>query len=54
LLMYLSTVGTSRVDDPRDKWHSGWWPLKTILWIIFTIVPFFLPSVVIQFYGAFP
>ncbi|KAG0587186.1 hypothetical protein KC19_2G146500 [Ceratodon purpureus] len=50
-LMYLTTVGTSRKDDPRDKWHSGWWPIKTGLWIIFTIVPFFLPSVVIQLYG---
>jgi len=50
-MMYLSTVGTSSVEDPRDKWHSGWWPLKAILWIVITILPFFLPSVVIQFYG---
>lgn len=50
-VMFMTTVGTSRKDDPRDRWHSGWWPVKSILWITFTIVPFFLPSVVIQLYG---
>jgi len=50
-MMYLTTVGTRRIDDPRDLWHAGWWPVKVVLWFLFTVIPFFLPSVIIQLYG---
>lgn len=52
-MMYLTTVGTRRIDDPRDLWHAGWWPVKVVLWFLFTVIPFFLPSVIIQLYGEF-
>ncbi|XP_002965853.2 probable serine incorporator [Selaginella moellendorffii] len=49
--MYLTTVGTSKPDDPRDAWHSGWWPIKSLFWIIVMVLPFFIPSAFIQMYG---
>ncbi|KAJ7969635.1 Serinc-domain containing serine and sphingolipid biosynthesis protein [Quillaja saponaria] len=51
IMMFLSTVGTSKLSDTRDSWHSGWWLAKIVLWISFTIIPFFLPSAFIQLYG---
>eukprot|EP00246_Nothoceros_aenigmaticus_P011484 TRINITY_DN3136_c0_g1_i1.p1 TRINITY_DN3136_c0_g1~~TRINITY_DN3136_c0_g1_i1.p1 ORF type:complete len:382 (-),score=20.34 TRINITY_DN3136_c0_g1_i1:393-1538(-) len=50
-LMYLTTVGTKTTDDSRDAWHSGFWPVKSLLWIVFIVVPFFIPSPAIQIYG---
>jgi hypothetical protein len=49
--MYLTTVGTSRKDDPRDAWHAGWWPIKSVMWIVLVVVPFLIPSAFIQIYG---
>ncbi|OAE29459.1 hypothetical protein AXG93_1028s1000 [Marchantia polymorpha subsp. ruderalis] len=49
--MYLTTVRTSRTDDPRDAWHSGWWPVKSLLWVFLMVIPFFIPSSFIQIYG---
>uniref|UniRef100_A0A0D3EKB5 Serine incorporator n=1 Tax=Oryza barthii TaxID=65489 RepID=A0A0D3EKB5_9ORYZ len=37
--------------DRRNSWHSEWWPAKIVLWMGFTVVPFFLPSPLIQLYG---
>jgi hypothetical protein len=49
--MYLTTVGTSRKEDPRDAWHAGWWPIKSAMWIVLVVVPFLIPSAFIQLYG---
>ncbi|KAL5572695.1 hypothetical protein UlMin_022292 [Ulmus minor] len=49
--MFLSTVGTSKLNETRDKWQSGWWSTKIVLWVVFTILPFLLPTDIIQIYG---
>lgn len=49
--MFLSTVGTSKTQSSRDKWHSGWWFAKLFMWLGLTIFPFLLPSTIIQLYG---
>lgn len=49
--MFLTTIGTKKVNDPRDSWHSGWWPIKTLMWIVFMVTPFFVPPTFIHFYG---
>ncbi|XP_038986395.1 probable serine incorporator isoform X2 [Phoenix dactylifera] len=50
-VMFLSTAGTKKLDDPRNSWHSEWWPAKIIMWMGFIAVPFFIPSAFIQLYG---
>lgn len=49
--MFLTTVGTTKLHECRDSWHSGWWPLKSLMWIALMVIPFFIPSAFIQFYG---
>ncbi|KAL1356702.1 hypothetical protein HN51_008688 [Arachis hypogaea] len=51
MIMYWSTAGTSKLKEGRDRWHSGWWLVKIILWVIITIFPFYLPSEFIEVYG---
>lgn len=51
--MFLTTVGTSSTKDCRDAWHTGWWPIKTMLWIALMVVPILIPSNYIQIYGRF-
>ncbi|XP_057467014.1 uncharacterized protein LOC130756502 [Actinidia eriantha] len=50
-VMFLSTAGTSKLCEGRELWHSGWWSAKILLMIGLTVVPFFVPSYVIRFYG---
>ncbi|CAH8292655.1 unnamed protein product [Eruca vesicaria subsp. sativa] len=50
-IMFLSTLGTSKTHSSRDKWHSGWWSAKLIMWPALTIIPFLLPSTIIRLYG---
>ncbi|XP_019705090.1 uncharacterized protein [Elaeis guineensis] len=50
-VMFLSTAGTKKLDDPRNSWHSEWWPVKIIMWMGFMAVPFFIPTAFIQLYG---
>ncbi|KAK3041644.1 hypothetical protein RJ639_001454 [Escallonia herrerae] len=50
--MFLSTTGTSKLHEPRELWHSGWWSAKILLLIGMMAVPFFVPSTVIQLYGS--
>ncbi|XP_042398429.1 probable serine incorporator isoform X1 [Zingiber officinale] len=50
-LMFLSTVGTKKLEDTRNNWHSEWWPVKIVLWIGFMVIPFFIPSAFVQLYG---
>ncbi|RRT75321.1 hypothetical protein BHE74_00019677 [Ensete ventricosum] len=52
-VMFLSTMGTKKLEDSRNLWHSEWWPAKIIIWIGFMVVPFFIPSAFIQLYGKF-
>ncbi|XP_054816823.1 LOW QUALITY PROTEIN: uncharacterized protein LOC129316424 [Prosopis cineraria] len=52
IIMFLSTAGTSKLNETRDKWHSGWWSVKSVLWAGMTIIPFLLPSGLIQLYGV--
>ncbi|XP_050215279.1 uncharacterized protein LOC126666309 [Mercurialis annua] len=51
IIMFFSTVGTSKFHDPRDSWHSGWWVSKIILWIALTVMAFLVPSAFIRLYG---
>ncbi|XP_052180553.1 uncharacterized protein LOC127793845 [Diospyros lotus] len=50
-IMFLSTVGTSKLCEPRELWHSGWWSAKIFLMTGLTVLPFFVPSTVIKLYG---
>ncbi|KAL9261697.1 putative serine incorporator [Drosera capensis] len=50
-IMFLATVGTSKLDDPRDSLHSGWWIGKLLLCVILMILPFLIPPAIIHFYG---
>ncbi|KAK1307083.1 hypothetical protein QJS10_CPA10g00508 [Acorus calamus] len=49
--MFLTTVGSRKLNEPRDSWHCGWWPAKIILWIATMTLPFVVPSAFIQLYG---
>ncbi|XP_068342409.1 uncharacterized protein [Pyrus communis] len=49
--MFLSTIGTSKLNEPRDLWQSGWWSAKIVMWVSFIIIPFVLPAKIIQLYG---
>ncbi|RYR07552.1 hypothetical protein Ahy_B05g074929 isoform D [Arachis hypogaea] len=51
MIMYWSTAGTSKLKEGRDRWHSGWWLVKIVLWVAITIFPFYLPSEFIEVYG---
>ncbi|RZC13922.1 Serine incorporator 3 isoform B [Glycine soja] len=51
IIMFLSTARTSKLNNVRDTWHSGWWSVKIALWVVTTVIPFLLPSEFIQIYG---
>ncbi|RDY08324.1 putative serine incorporator, partial [Mucuna pruriens] len=51
MIMFWSTAGTCKLNEGRDKWHSGWWLVKIVLLIAVTIFPFLLPSGLIELYG---
>ncbi|KAB1201415.1 putative serine incorporator [Morella rubra] len=51
ITMFLATAGTSKLNGRRDSWHSGWWAAKIVMGLAFAIIPFLLPSAIIQFYG---
>ncbi|KAJ4958037.1 hypothetical protein NE237_025148 [Protea cynaroides] len=50
-IMFLSTAGATKLNERRDSWHSGWWSAKIVIWIALLVLPFFVPSVVIELYG---
>lgn len=50
-LMFITTVGTLVTEDWRDRWNSGWWPLKFILWFLFSFLSFWIPSDFFQVYA---
>uniref|UniRef100_A0A7N0V4Z1 Serine incorporator n=1 Tax=Kalanchoe fedtschenkoi TaxID=63787 RepID=A0A7N0V4Z1_KALFE len=49
--MFITTYKTSKLDEARNVWHSGWWTPKFIILIISLVVPFFLSPDVIHIYG---
>ncbi|GLT28997.1 hypothetical protein SLA2020_038910 [Shorea laevis] len=49
--MFLSTAGTSKLNECRSSWHSGWWLVKIGLWIALSLVAFLVPSPIIHIYG---
>ncbi|KAK4768781.1 hypothetical protein SAY86_026931 [Trapa natans] len=51
IIMFLSTVGNSKLDNRRDSWHSGWWAIKIVLLVGLMIIPFLIPAPLIQLYG---
>ncbi|XP_008438413.1 uncharacterized protein LOC103483517 isoform X1 [Cucumis melo] len=52
-LMFLSTSRTRKLHEPRNLWHSSWWSLKFIVFIVSMLAPFFFPPALIQLYGEF-
>ncbi|AQK82280.1 Serinc-domain containing serine and sphingolipid biosynthesis protein [Zea mays] len=50
-IMLLSTVCTTKVDDPRNSWHRGWWPVKIALVIGCFSFSVLLTSAGTQIYG---
>ncbi|KAH9608612.1 hypothetical protein KSS87_000730 [Heliosperma pusillum] len=51
LAMFISSVGTSKVHDRRDTWHSGWWAAKASMFGGFMVLPFLFPSSFVYIYG---
>ncbi|XP_038698554.1 probable serine incorporator isoform X1 [Tripterygium wilfordii] len=51
IVMFLSTIGTKKLNERRDSWHSGWWSVKITVFIVLTIIPFLFPSTFIEIYG---
>lgn len=49
--MSLSTLGTKKLDEVRNTWHSELWTLKFIMLIISFLIPFFIPPEYIRIYG---
>ncbi|KAK3029531.1 hypothetical protein RJ639_038490, partial [Escallonia herrerae] len=50
-IMFLATCNTRKLFEARNSWHSGWWALKFVIWIISLTVSFFIPLDLIQLYG---
>lgn len=51
-LMSLVLVGVRTTADPRDRHiQHGSWAIKGFLWLLFNILPFFLPNAAIDAYG---
>ncbi|XP_074273843.1 uncharacterized protein LOC141597326 [Silene latifolia] len=51
MAMFISTVGTSKVYDRRDTWHSGWWFAKASMFVGFMLLSFLFPPSFVYFYG---
>ncbi|GAA0154570.1 protein-binding activity modulator [Lithospermum erythrorhizon] len=50
-VMFLSTLGTSKLHQGREEWHSRWWFAKFIMIIALILLTLYMPSEVISFYG---
>ncbi|KAG6435515.1 hypothetical protein SASPL_100389 [Salvia splendens] len=48
----LIMIGVKDQNDRRDSWHHGGWIAKMIIWVLLTILMFFVPNVVIDVYGV--
>ncbi|CAH9143787.1 unnamed protein product [Cuscuta epithymum] len=51
LVMFVSTVRTSKVNDRREKWHSGMWIPKILMMAVLIVIAFLLPTIIISIYG---
>jgi len=49
----IALMGVKERADPRDKLHHGAWHLKFMAWILFIIVPFFLPNGLMELFAWF-
>ncbi|WOL05791.1 putative serine incorporator [Canna indica] len=49
--MCLTTFSVHKLHEARNSWHSGWWPLKTVVYLLLIVVPFITPENIIQIYG---
>jgi serine incorporator 1/3 len=54
MAMFFSTVRTGKVNELRNLWHCGWWPVKIALFMVYFLVSVLAPSWWIQIYGQFP
>lgn len=50
-ILALVMIGVKDQNDTRDSWHHGGWTVKFVIWVLLTIVMFFMPNVVITVYG---
>lgn len=49
--MSASLLGVRYKSDKRDQYlHHGGWGLKIALWMVFMVLPFFLPNSVVLGY----
>ncbi|KAF5725986.1 serine incorporator [Tripterygium wilfordii] len=51
IVMFLSTIGTKKLNKCQDSWHSGWWSVKIALFIVLMIITFLVPSAFVKIYG---
>lgn len=51
-ILALVMIGVKDQNDTRDSWHHGGWTVKFVIWMLLTIVMFFMPNVVITVYGT--
>ncbi|XP_020577999.1 probable serine incorporator isoform X2 [Phalaenopsis equestris] len=50
-VLFVTTVGTKKIWDARNSWHCEWWLAKMLMWMLFMLVPFFMPSEFFFIYG---
>lgn len=44
-------IGVKDQNDKRDSVHHGGWIAKLVVWILLTVLMFFVPNGVITVYG---
>ncbi|AQK82283.1 Serinc-domain containing serine and sphingolipid biosynthesis protein [Zea mays] len=52
MTMFFSTVRTGKVNELRNSWHSGWWPVKIALFMVCSLISVLAPSWWIQIYES--
>ncbi|KAF3322189.1 hypothetical protein FCM35_KLT13330 [Carex littledalei] len=50
-VMFVTTSGAHKLHGFQNTWHSRWWILKFILYIVSLVVPFVIPKSFILLYG---
>ncbi|CAM0152407.1 unnamed protein product [Urochloa decumbens] len=51
LVMFFSTVNTTKLQDPRNSWHCQWWLAKILLLGASIMISTFAPTYWMQLYG---
>jgi len=46
-------IGVKNSGDPRAGLQDGWWIVKFIVWLCFTVIAFVIPNGFYQYYGYF-